>query len=350
MESARLRMLGGRAVPLLKLEEGEEAIIVSDLHLGFRHKGKFLTRFEELERFLKWLAERGRASLVVLLGDIFELWSARVRNIVSTAYAPLRQLAKLDATVLYVAGNHDRVLGRLGRKAPFTSGNLIVASEYAVLECGGRRGILFHGHQLDWKFTKLKWLWRLEPYVYLFSEFLNTLPRGAEWVVAVSYVLLLVVLLQLMEGAPLFNRAIAMSAALLLSVPFITLAWRRVQDTFWYNAVESLSSELVRGRLRGRGIESAAVSRALKSLVAELEAELGRLDFVVFGHTHVPELLVDRGGRVVVNVGSWVGEGPLACTFARVSSRGVKLARWSAGEELLAETSLPQGSQQEGVE
>jgi UDP-2,3-diacylglucosamine pyrophosphatase LpxH len=331
-------VLHGREVPVISLEEGEEAVIVSDLHLGLRYKSRFLTKFREFEEFLERLAERGPA-LLVLLGDALELWSAKASEVFATAYAPFRALAKLDSKVLYVVGNHDRIVAHLNRKGLFEKENLVIAPEYVVLECRGKRGLLFHGHQLDWKFVKLKWLWRLEPYVYLLSEVLYALPWASEWVVALGYVALLPTVMLVTRGAPFPLRLAATLSALLLSAPLIVLFWRAIQDRFWYGLVQPLA----RSRLRGKSLASPTVSKALSNLLSLIEANgFGKVDFAVFGHTHVPELARDEEGRLIANSGSWVEEpGKHCCTFVRISSGRVVLGRWTgSGEEVLAAESL----------
>jgi len=331
-------VLHGREVPVISLEEGEEAVVVSDLHLGLRYKGRFLTKFREFEEFLERLVSRGPA-LLVLLGDVLELWNAKASEVFATAYAPFRALAKLNSKVLYVAGNHDRIVAHLNKKGLFINENLVVAPEYVVIECKGRRGLLFHGHQLDWKFVKLKWLWRLEPYVYLISEALYALPWASEWVVAIGYVALLPTLMLVTRGAPFPLRVAGSLSALLLSAPLIVLFWRAIQDRFWYDLVQPLA----RSRLRGKGLASSAVSKALLNLLSLIEANgFGRVDFAVFGHTHVPELARDNEGRLIANSGCWVEEsGKPCCTFVRISSGRVVLGRWTvSGEEVLAVESL----------
>ncbi len=333
--------LGGRKVPLIKLEEGEEAVIVSDIHFGLKYKGGFLTKFREFEAFLRYLAGKP-PSLLILLGDIFELWSAKAKDVFATAYAPLRQLAKLDCKTVYVAGNHDHVVAHLERRSFFENDNLLVSPEYVVLESSGLRGLLFHGHQLDWKFAKLRWLWRAEPYIYLLSESLSALPWFSEWILAAGYVLLLLLFIHATGGASISSELVAAVSTILLAAPFIVLFWREVQDKFWYGLVQPLTYRVLKSRLRGKALRSEPVSRALGNLLSLVEADgLGSADFVVFGHTHVPGLHVERG-RVVVNTGSWVenGEG-FCCTFVKISSRKITLAKWNgAAGEVLAEVTL----------
>jgi len=327
--------VGGRVLPVVRLEEGEEAVVISDVHFGLRRGGAFLTKLRELEGFLRGLLERP-PSLIVLLGDIFELWTARVRDIVGTALAPLKRLAAVDSLIAYVVGNHDRVVAYLGRRGFFRSENLLVVPELLVLECGGRRGLLLHGHQLDWKFARLRGLWRVEPYIYVLSEVLYALPGSLEWVLAASYAALTPLLLYLTEGAPLAYRALAATSVPLLTAPLLLLLLRSVQDSVWYDLLQPLALRLSRSRLRGRALDAAAVSGPLRRLLGELEgAGLGRVDFVVFGHTHVPGLAVDGEGRVIVNSGSWVEEpGAACCTFVRIRGGSIELLQWRGGGEV----------------
>lgn len=332
-----------RRLPLVRLEGEEEVVVLSDTHFGLNHQGRFVTRFKELESYFKHLAESKRPSLVVLLGDIFEFWTARVRDIVSTALAPLRRLAELDALIAYVVGNHDKVVAHLGRNGTFVSENVLVVPEMMVIECGGRKGLLLHGHQLDWKFTKLKGLWRIESYLYLLTESLSTLPGSLEWVFAASYAAITPAMLYLTEGAPFTYKVFAMTSAILLSAPLLILVLRMAQGKVWYGLLQPLADILLKGRLRGRAFSSASVSKPLWRLLSELEAAgLGRLDFVIFGHTHVPELTVNGEGRIIANSGSWVAEpGVTCCTLIRLRGGRITLARWNgSGEEVLSEHSL----------
>lgn len=330
--------LNSRKVPLVKLEENDEAVIVSDLHFGLRYKGKCLTKFKEFENFLKHLAGKP-PSLLILLGDVFELWSAKAKDVFVTAYASLRELAKLDCKMVYVAGNHDHVVAHLERKGFFENDNLLVSPEYVVLESSGLKGLLFHGHQLDWKFTRLKWLWRTEPYVYLLSESLSALPWSAEWIFAIGYVLLFLSFILITNGAPLFLRFVTIASAILLTAPFIVLFWRKIQNKFWYCLVQPLTYQMFKSRLRGKALKSEPVSRALKNLLSLVETNgLGSTDFIVFGHTHVPGLHEIEKRRIVANTGGWVeDENGFCCTFVKIKGRKITLAKWngSTGENLI---------------
>ncbi|MEM1509583.1 MAG: UDP-2,3-diacylglucosamine diphosphatase [Thermofilaceae archaeon] len=330
--------LDSRKVPLVKLEEGDEAVIVSDLHFGLRYKGRFLTKFKEFENFLRHLAGKP-PSLLILLGDVFELWSAKAKDVFATAYASLRELAKLDCKMIYVAGNHDHVVAHLDRMSFFENDNLLISPEYIVLESSGLKGLLFHGHQLDWKFIRFKWLWRTEPYIYLLSESLSALPWSTEWILAVGYALLFLSFISITSRAPLSLRFVAVASALLLTAPFIILSWRKIQDKFWYGLVQPLTYQMFKSRLRGKALKSEPVSKALRNLLSLVEESgLGNTDFVIFGHTHVPGLHEVEKGRIVANTGSWIeDEEGFCCTFVKIKDRKITLTRWngSAGENLM---------------
>lgn len=325
----------GVEVPIISLEKGEEAIIVSDTHFGLKYKEKFMSKFKEFEKFLKSFTDTKRPALLVLLGDIFEFWTARASEILFSALSPLRQLVKLDSNIVYVVGNHDRIAAHLNKGGVLEGEKLIIAPDYVVLECGGKRGLLFHGHQLDWKFIKLRWIWRVETYIYLLSETLSVLPWALEWILALGYITILPLLLYLTEGAPLTYRAFTLISALLLLAPIIVLLWRAVQDNVWYGVVQPLSYRLSKGRLRGKTIASGQVRKALENLLSLVESNgLGRMDFVIFGHTHVPGLIKDENGKIIANTGGWVeGLEGSSCSFLKVSDEGITLSRWNGSQE-----------------
>uniref|UniRef100_A0A7J3X927 UDP-2,3-diacylglucosamine diphosphatase n=1 Tax=Thermofilum pendens TaxID=2269 RepID=A0A7J3X927_THEPE len=332
----RLVDLAGLQVPLISLEEGEEAVVLSDTHLGLRLGDRVKDKHEELAAFISRMRRDPRVKLFILLGDIFELWSAPLKDVVTSSYEPLRELARSDATVVFVAGNHDRVLAGLRLMSARGAGDVLVAPELLLLDAGGKRVLLFHGHQLDAAFLITKSLWKAQSYVYMLSEALSALPGNLEWVLALLSLFLLVLLFTLVNATTPLVEFVLLLAAIFLVSPPLVLVWRRVQDRVWYSLIQPIAYRLSRGRLRGKSVRTLAVSKPLAKLVSLVEELMGRVDVVVFGHTHIPELIVENR-RVVANSGSWIendGQTP-SCTYVRISSKEVKLARWSEGAEVV---------------
>lgn len=334
----------GISLPVITLEDSEEAVVLSDTHLGLNVKGRVVSRHKELAEFFAHLRGTG-TKVVVLLGDILELWNAPLRNVLRAAYEPLRELSRSNATVVYVAGNHDRILAGLHLIGKRGEEDLVVAPEAVLLEVSGRKVLLFHGHQLDRAFLLTRSLWKLQSYVYTISEVLLTLPGGLEWVLAGLAALLFLALLAIIPvGSFVVEVVILLLAAFLLS-PLLVLLWRNFQDEIWFFLVQPLTSKFSRGRLRGKSARSLAVSKPLRKLLGLVEGIVGRVDVAVFGHTHVHELL-EENGRIIVNTGSWVDNGNGAsCTFLRITPNELLLSRWINGKaEVLASTSLSSGS------
>ncbi len=338
----RLVDLAGLQVPLLSLEEGEEAIVLSDTHLGLRLGDWVKDKHDELAAFISHARRDPRVKVFILLGDIFELWSASLRDVFSSAYEPLRELAGSDATVVFVAGNHDRVLAGLRLMSARGAGDVIVAPELLLLDVGGRRVLLFHGHQLDRAFLITRSLWKVQSYVYMFSEVLYALPGNLEWALALLSLLLLALLFMYVSASTILVELALFLAALFLLTPLLVLVWRSIQEKAWYSLIQPVAYRLLRGRLHGKSVKTLAVSRPLAKLISLVEELVGRVDAVIFGHTHIPELVIENG-RIIANSGSWVendGQTP-SCTYVRISSSAVKLSKWGGGvETVLSEAPL----------
>ncbi|UNQ73233.1 UDP-2,3-diacylglucosamine diphosphatase [Infirmifilum sp. NZ] len=317
----------------VELQDGEEAVVVSDTHLGLRFRGRSLSRYEDFAEFLAKYCRDEKVSLVVLLGDIFEFWNASVGDIVRSAYDPVKELAKADKTIVYVAGNHDRIIANLRLESRRGRGDLYVVPDFFILKVGGRRFLLLHGHQLDTLFLRVKSLWKLQSYIYVLSESLFYLPGPLEWVFAGLSTLILLLILATFGVSSLSGELLLGLAAFFLLSPMIILSWRKLQDKVWYGLIQGLAARVFRSRLRGKSLSNIAVSKPLHALLDMLESvpEIGRVDGVILGHTHVPELLVENS-RIFANSGSWVENGVNdCCTFVRLSSRLIELGKWEGG-------------------
>jgi UDP-2,3-diacylglucosamine pyrophosphatase LpxH len=337
----------GRRVPLIHLGSHEEAVVFSDTHFGLNYGGEELSLHEELSNFLEWLSSDGGPSLLVLLGDIFEFWSASLRDVFLDAFNPLRLIARLNSSVVFVSGNHDRIPSRIHFPGSRWAGEFHTTPDILLLDIDGRKVLLFHGHQLDSLFIAVKGLWRVQSYVYLFSEMLFALPGPLEWFFAGLATLTVLLLLFLFQATSLLMEATIILASIILFSPLIILLWRDLQDKVWYGIVQKIGPKLFKSRLRGKSIESLAVSKPLRKLVSFLESypEIGRVDLVIFGHTHVPGYLVSNG-KVFINTGSWVrnsydsDNGVENKTYARIGGGKVRLCRWDDKEVVLFESEI----------
>jgi UDP-2,3-diacylglucosamine pyrophosphatase LpxH len=173
---------------------------VADLHLGLRPSGWWAAPGHRQSRdvhsdqpakvaeFLRWLEavppdgsevrvlHQGvvvprtlrRATHLILLGDILELWDGENANILFSAVPVGHVLSALKAEKVYVLGNHDSVLASLGDSYPVGFPGLrVVEDSYPEADADGRvhpltigrQGFVFvHGHQLDLSFRAARWL------------------------------------------------------------------------------------------------------------------------------------------------------------------------------------------------
>lgn len=83
-------------------------VIASDFHLKFAENAEDRERRDRVTHFLRSL--RGKADLLVLNGDIFDLWFVWRRVMIRGYFGVLRELADLadsGVKLVFIAGNHD---------------------------------------------------------------------------------------------------------------------------------------------------------------------------------------------------------------------------------------------------
>ncbi|MGC6414038.1 MAG: UDP-2,3-diacylglucosamine diphosphatase [Bacteroidia bacterium] len=116
-----------------------EVAVLSDLHLG-----TFGCHALEIVQYLKSIQPK----ILVLNGDIIDIWQFRRKYFPATHMQVIRELFKLmeqGSKVYYITGNHDEAL----RKYSGTEiGNLIL-DDKLVLELDGKKTWIFHGDVFD---------------------------------------------------------------------------------------------------------------------------------------------------------------------------------------------------------
>ena len=118
---------------------------IADAHLGVRSREREAPREERLHAFLGSLA--GRASALVIVGDLFDFWfeyrTAIPRRHFATL-AILRRLRESGVALTYLNGNHDFWLGR------FLAAEVGIETHDGplALEAQGRRLWVHHGDGL----------------------------------------------------------------------------------------------------------------------------------------------------------------------------------------------------------
>jgi len=117
----------------------DDTVIISDLHLGSDNcQARSLVAFLE-----PWLDDRRRPQRLILNGDLFD--SIDFRRLKKQHWKVLSLLRKLSdrMEIIWITGNHDG-------PAEVISHLLGVAvEEEFVLESGGRRILVLHGHAFD---------------------------------------------------------------------------------------------------------------------------------------------------------------------------------------------------------
>jgi UDP-2,3-diacylglucosamine pyrophosphatase LpxH len=364
--------------------EPKALLVVSDTHFG----GENCSR-EHFLHFLDWLREweqaktkvftldakgEGTASVdqqeelpapevVILLGDIFEMWAPRL----SDRTEPLRdaltifdRIFDLECKKVYVIGNHDEELGEYySRLRPsgttIDSGALswdyecangsqltIVRDHYPKLsgkkteewvKLGMDYYIFFHGHQFDKLFKGAAALQYFPGWMARFSSAYNGITPLIGWLglVALSAAVVLGVAFAL--GASSVPLSILLPLTLLGLVFGLPKVWVSIQKPIWarlagyavkvpkYEDVETVAREYFTPEKYG--------DRVART--------------IVFGHTHRPDYHrfgKDEGvlsNMTFINSGSWVHPDSDADkqaidvpynTAVYVDSRGPILFRW----------------------
>ncbi|MCU0237128.1 MAG: metallophosphoesterase [Acidobacteria bacterium] len=152
--------------PLLRLQEGGQVVVFSDLHLGDGGAADDFAKNAPILRAVLGDFYEKQGYILVLNGDIEELARFSLASIATRwldIYALWSRFAARDA-FFKLAGNHDlALLRRRPGDLPFP------VRESLRLEIGEKRLWLFHGHQvsrLDWVFQSLGALllrWLLHP-------------------------------------------------------------------------------------------------------------------------------------------------------------------------------------------
>jgi UDP-2,3-diacylglucosamine hydrolase len=82
--------------------------IISDLHLKFNETGEDKFRREKVIRFLNNLKDK--TDILILNGDIFDLWVSWSKVIIKGYFPILKKLADLNESkirLIFISGNHD---------------------------------------------------------------------------------------------------------------------------------------------------------------------------------------------------------------------------------------------------
>ena len=116
-----------------------EVVIISDVHLG-----TYGSHASELNNYLSGI----KPKILVLNGDIIDIWNFKKRFLPSSHSEVIRRLLKLagqGVRIFYIPGNHDEALRKY---TGFKLGNIKIVDKL-ILELDGRKHWIFHGDVFD---------------------------------------------------------------------------------------------------------------------------------------------------------------------------------------------------------
>jgi UDP-2,3-diacylglucosamine pyrophosphatase LpxH len=222
--------------------------VVSDTHIGADNANT-----DAFSRFLDLIKGQNMDEMI-LLGDILDFWVADNKTIFERAYPILKKLEKLKTKIIYVVGNHDLTQFEYAGEYP---PDLEITDKY-TRRIGDKFYLFVHGHQFD------------------------SLMRGLRPFRRISLIA------ELLSAAPDIQRFITGKA---VSHSITRELWCKIAR-YLVDRPKNLSF----GELRKLGYYS------------HIELPSGKIaDALVYGHTHVPEILHYREG-IIINSGSWVDE------------------------------------------
>ena len=136
---------GTRAVVIVRVMSAEAAYFFSDAHLGSDPRPLEAERERRVHAFLNSLP--GKASTLVIVGDLFDFWfeyrTAIPRRHFATL-AALHRVREAGIEIVYLAGNHDFWLGEFLRDEL----GCRTVSDAISLDLQGRRIWVHHGDGL----------------------------------------------------------------------------------------------------------------------------------------------------------------------------------------------------------
>ena len=126
-----------------KIIEVENAIVVSDVHLGYNKSNT-----SEFIKFLQDLVDDGSASryAIFVIGDLWDYWRDHNVIVSSESDSVLSLLNKFNQ-VYYTPGNHDHVV--MHAKEDYPDFSCYHISRYFRVRSGDVNFFLLHGHELE---------------------------------------------------------------------------------------------------------------------------------------------------------------------------------------------------------
>ena len=142
-----------------------DLVVISDVHLG-----AFGCHAKELLMYRRSI----RPKMLVLNGDIIDIWQFRKRYFPKSHLMVIRHLTGLIAKgtkVIYITGNHDELMRKFVK---FNLGSFKLVNKL-LLDLDGKKNWIFHGDVFDITMQYSKWLARFGSVGYDFLILLNSL-------------------------------------------------------------------------------------------------------------------------------------------------------------------------------
>ena len=336
----------------------ENYVILSDLHLGEEVQECTFADAANIDRFAGELNQVGEVKQLVLLGDVSDLALSPISKVTSQLQNFLERIHAIPEEIIYVPGNHDHhiwalhveqemveamrsgnicrlpnyVNGEFAGANSFVSGYIPCESrdklviKYPIHEIrlsNGKRCLLHHGHQIYGVGVRLLSL----------KEALKDIPEGER-----------------MQELELQNIGIY---ELLWFYLELSGRMRRRIERNWeehggFGAFSVVAKEMADKRLVSAGHEiykffrrkpkerGRTIAGNKKEFKQYLEVCNKPIECLIYGHSHVPELmgnsaLGDDLPEIIGNCGSWLKGKRRHNTYIVVNADGAELRELGAG-------------------
>jgi UDP-2,3-diacylglucosamine pyrophosphatase LpxH len=344
-------------------------LVVSDTHFGFEDASA--KRFQRFMRYLTDWVRTGRKTIentnetldaphkIILLGDFIDLWVSRDKNTVrpfKESFNVVKSLIALNREIVYVAGNHDDILGTYYARKKLLSG-VRVYERYPKKVHGKSQGekigeltyLFLHGHQFDAVFRHRSML-RLGNFFGFASARAEGF-WGFKWLGAIVFLLTLGIIISaavsnwlswllsgltaLLNSSPWYAAPMLLLGGWLLgAIAFLGILW--IVGIFARGYYDwSLHPGHTRDAKGKRKSKPPRPRKTIKQVIAtaDFAREQRRIDanVIVFGHTHEPEMCIPKNGstKLLVNSGSWIEQRDNKHdTFVYIDDDGPRLLQW----------------------
>jgi UDP-2,3-diacylglucosamine pyrophosphatase LpxH len=343
-------------------------LVISDTHFGFEDDST--DRFQKFVLYLTSWVHSGQTTIektgetlaapqkIILLGDFIDLWVSRDNNTVrpyKESFNVVNSLNALNREIVYVAGNHDNIMGTFYAKKNSLPDWGHVFHRYPEPPENGRCGgekigettyFFLHGHQFSG--FRNKSLLRL-------GNFVGSAAAAAEgfwgfrWLGGFVLLATVVVVASMFFPNWLYSALSGMTTWLysqlgvgLMLLGGLALGVLASLGFLWFfGTLMRLLYDLYRhpGHTPKNPFNlkmpKETLQQVIKSTGFKREQQRIDADVIVFGHTHSPGMCRFQSGpnRFLVNSGSWIlqngnQDDPDTDTFVYIDDSGPRLLKW----------------------